>query len=104
MNQKIRKRYTPEYKAQAVELLATGKSVPQVAEELCISSNLLYRWRLQSQGTQVGSVEPRAEGEMVVADDLRSLRRQNALLKMENDILKKAALILGTRAQPNSSK
>ena len=104
MNQKIRKRYTPEFKAQAVELLATGKSVPQVAQELCISSNLLYRWRLESQGAQVGSVEPRTEGERVVADDLRSLRRQNALLKMENDILKKAAVILGTRAQPNSAK
>lgn len=49
MNQKSRKRYTPEFKAQAVELLGTGKPVPQVAEELCISSNLLYRWRHEMQ-------------------------------------------------------
>ena len=45
MNQKPRKRYTTEFKAQAVELLDTGKPVPQVAEELCISSALLYNWR-----------------------------------------------------------
>jgi transposase len=104
MNQKSRKRYTPEFKAQAVELLCTGKPVPQVAEELCISSNLLYKWRQDSQGAQVGSAGPRAEGEEAGADDLRALRRENALLKMENDILKKAAVILGTRPQPNSAK
>ena len=40
MNQKSRKRYTPEFKAQAVELLTTGKPVPEVAEELCISGRV----------------------------------------------------------------
>lgn len=104
MNQKPRKRYTPEFKAQAVELLETGKPVPQVAEELCISSGLLYKWRHDSQGVQVGSAGPRAEGEGGGADDLRALRRENALLRQENDILKKAAVILGTRPQANSGK
>lgn len=105
MNQKTRKRYTPEFKAQAVELLTTGKPVAQVAEELCISNNLLYRWKQDSQGVpQVGSAGPRAEGEAAGADDLRALRRENALLKMENDILKKAAVILGTRPQPSFGK
>lgn len=104
MNQKSRKRYTPEFKAQAVELLTTGKPVPEVAEELCISSNLLYRWRQDSQDAKGVSAGPRAEGEAAGADVLRALRRENALLKMENDILKKAAVILGTRPQPNSGK
>lgn len=101
MNQKPRKRYTTEFKAQAVELLGTGKPVPQVAEELCISSALLYKWR---QGVQGGSAGPRAEGEGPGADDLHALRRENALLRQENDILKKAAVILGTRPQANSGK
>jgi transposase len=101
MNQKPRKRYTTEFKAQAVELLETGKPVPQVAEELCISSALLYKWR---QGAQVGSTGPRAVGEGAGADDLHALRRENALLRQENDILKKAAVILGTRPQANSGK
>jgi len=101
MNQKPRKRYTTEFKAQAVELLETGKPVPQVAEELCISSALLYKWR---QGAQGGSEGPRDEGEEAGADDLRALRRENALLRQENDILKKAAVILGTRPQANSGK
>ena len=71
MNLALRKRYTPEFKAQAVELLSTGKPVSQVAEELCISSDL---------------------------------RRENTLLRQENDLLKKAAVILGTRLPSNSGK
>lgn len=104
MNQKTRKRYTPEFKAQAVELLSTGKPVAQLAEELCISDDLLYRWRRESQGTEVGSAGPRAAGEGAGADDLRALRRENSLLRMENDILKKAAVILGTKPQSNFGK
>ena len=50
MNLAARKRYTPEFKAQAVDLLSTGKPVAQVAEELCISSNLLYNWRHKAVG------------------------------------------------------
>lgn len=104
MNSKPRKRYSADFKAQAVELLDTGKPVPELAEELCISSNLLYNWRRGSQGAQGGSAGPRAVGERSGADDLRALRRENALLKQENDILKKAAVILGTKPQSNSGK
>jgi transposase len=104
MNSKPRQRYTAEFKAQAVELISTGKPVSQIAEELCIGSNLLYKWKQDSQGAQVGSEGSRAAGERSAADDLRSLRRENALLKAENDILKKAAVILGTRPQPNFAK
>ena len=39
-----RKRYTPEFKAQLVELIAIGKPVPEVAREFGIGSSLLYRW------------------------------------------------------------
>lgn len=106
MNQKPRKRYTPEFKSQAIELLGTGKSVPQVAEDLCISSSLLYRWKQDAHGTQLGSEGTRAVGEGAVgegaaADELRAVRRENARLKQENDILKKAAIILGTKTPLN---
>lgn len=101
MNVKSRKRYTAEFKAQAVELLETGKPVAQVAEELCISTDLLYSWRRLPQGVQLGSAGVRALGEHSEADELRALRREIALLKVENDILKKAAVILGTKPLPN---
>ena len=96
---KPRKQYTAEFKAQAIELLALGRPVAELAEELCISANLLYSWKSSSQAAQGGS-----EGENAAADALRGLRRENALLRQENDILKKAAVILGTKIQPNYAR
>ena len=103
MKTKERKQYTAEFKSQAVALMATGKPVVQLAEELCVSSNLLYNWRLHSQEAPGGRAEARAGGERSAADALRLLRREVALLKEENLILKKAAVILGARTQPNSA-
>jgi len=103
MNQKQRKRYTAEFKSQAIQLLETGRPLTEIAEELCISSNLLYSWKSASTRAQVGSEGPRAVGERDGADDLRALRRELARLLQENDILKKAAVILGTKPQPNSA-
>ena len=48
MASKTRKRYTEEFKAQAVELLRTGKPVSELAEELCVSNDLLYRWKRET--------------------------------------------------------
>ena len=101
---KPRKQYTPEFKAQAIELLALGRPVAELAEELCISVNLLYSWKSSSQAAQGGCEGGRAEGENTAADALRGLRREIALLRQENDILKKAAVILGTKIQPNYAR
>ena len=98
-----RKRYTAEFKAQAVELVGLGKPVPEVAEDLEIGTGVLYRWMRNGgrsgQPAQFGSVGGRALGEEPAADELRRLRREVANLKLENDILKKAAVILGTKPQ-----
>ena len=96
----VRKRYTPEFKAQAVALVGLGKPVPEVAEDLGIGTSILYRWvSKEVQATQFGSEGLRAVGEEPAADELRRLRREISHLKMENDILKKAAVILGTKTQ-----
>jgi len=98
MNSVTRKRYTAEFKAQAVELVGLGKPVAEVAEDLGIGSSILYGWmRKGAQPGQLGSGGLRAVGEQPAADELPRLRRENANLKLENDILKKAAVILGTR-------
>jgi transposase-like protein len=39
---KPRRLYTPGFKAQAIELLAIGRPVTELAAELCISANLHY--------------------------------------------------------------
>ena len=76
---KPQKQYTPESKAQAIERLTLGRPVAELAEELCLSANLLYSWKSSPC----------------------ALRREIALLRQENEILKKAAVILGTKTPPN---
>jgi len=100
-----RKRYTAEFKAQAVGLVELGKPVSEVAEDLGIGSSILYGWvRKDAQPAQLGSEGRRAEGEEPAADELRRLRREVAHLQLENDILKKAAVILGTKPQPGAGR
>ena len=82
MSTVTRKRYTPEFKAQAVELV------------LGIGTSLLYKWTGKNPppGQPLGG-----EAQETSAAELARLRRENSHLKLENDILKKAAIILGTK-------
>ena len=98
MNTVTRKRYTPEFKVQAVELVAIGKPVPEVAEELGIGTSLLYKWI--GKTPQLGQPSDRgqhAASEETAVAELARLRREVSHLRLENDILKKAAIILGTK-------
>lgn len=93
-----RKRYGNEFKTQAMELVRLGRAVPEVAQELGIGTTILYRWTQQMrQPDQLGGAALRAGGEGGEADELVRLRADNARLRLENDILKKAAVILGTQ-------
>jgi transposase len=100
-----RKRYTAEFKAQAVGLVGLGKPVSDVARDLGISEGVLDGWvRKGSQAAHLGSAGLRAVGEEPTADEVRRLRREHTQLKLENDILKKAAVILGTKPQPGDER
>ena len=108
MKSVAKKRYTAEFKAQAVELVRVGRPVREVAQELEVGVSLLYAWVYQSsQSAQLGSEGgrvPQAREEEPEADELRRLRREVATLKLENDILKKAAVILGTNPPPQAGR
>ena len=98
---KPRKRYTEEFKTQALELCATGKPVAEVAEDLCIGKDLIYTWRRKAH--EIGQLHREGQGaggDEDAAMELARLRREVAELKIDNDILKKAAVILGTK-NPN---
>lgn len=100
MKTTLRKRYSSDFKAQIIDLFNLGKTVPQLAEEFGVGTSILYRWvqpASSNQSTQLGSAALRAVGEAGEADELRRLRAEVTHLRMENDILKKAAVILGTQ-------
>ena len=80
-----RTKYDEEFKRNAVKLShASPKTVKQIADDLGIHENLLYNWRRKytSEGdkTRYATME----------DELKALKRENAELKMERDMLKKA--------------
>jgi transposase len=86
MSKQKRRKYTDEFKAEAVRLvLEQGLSVSQVAEDLGISRNLLSTWRKKISEDITGS------DEVSSAKEVKRLRRENAVLREERDILKKAA-------------
>ena len=81
-----RRQYTNEFKLDAVKLVeSSNTSMAQVARNLGIGETVLSRW--------VKQFGQRADGTRFTPEqqeELIRLRRENTLLRMERDILKKA--------------
>jgi transposase len=82
-----RKIYTEEFKREAVRLAKERGNIAQTARDLGISDNTLQGWKGQMDKTPnnpfPGNGHPR-DAEMA------QLQRENARLREENEILKKA--------------
>jgi transposase len=85
------RKFTKDFKVEAVKLcLESGKTIKQVAEDLGIPVKSLEHWRRQ-HGRQ-GDDAFRGNGHRTAVQmELRLLRKEVAELRMERDILKKAA-------------
>jgi transposase len=80
--------YPPEFRRQAIELVRSGTPLKQVAVELGVSEQTLRNWRRQDQ------VDRHERDDGLTTDEreeLRRLRRENARLTQERDLLKRAA-------------
>ena len=85
-----RRQFTDEFKCEAVRLIReSGRPVAQVARELGISDNVLYRWRTEQQ--QVESQGRTRQAVRAEQDELTRLTRENETLRKERDFLKRAA-------------
>jgi len=91
---KSRRKFDDTFKSDAVTLwINSGKSAAQVAADLGIAENRLYSWKKQfapSASFSPGQVET----------ELVALRRENAYLREQRDILKKT---LGILSEPPRS-
>ena len=87
---KRRRKYTREFKEEAVNLvLDHGYKITEAAKNLGIHPNLLSRWKREHEGGTPG-VENAASSATLRAE-LNRLRKENKKLKLEREILKKAA-------------
>jgi transposase-like protein len=91
MTRKPYTKYSREFKLEAIRLAEAGdKTASQVARELGIRVNQLWKWT-QQLAAEKATGAPAKRGRPADGE-LERLRRENVRLKEENDILKKAAI------------
>jgi transposase len=84
-----RRRFTDEFKAGVVRLvLDEGKTAGAVARELNLTDSAVRAWVAQAQADRTKGKTGLTTAER---DELARLRKENRELKLERDILKKAA-------------
>lgn len=90
MGRRKRRRFTPEFKADAARLVTSGaKTIAQVVQELDLTETALRGWVRQVEadgGTGAAGALTTAE-----RTELVDLRKRVKRAEMERDILKKAA-------------
>ena len=91
----IRKGYSKEFKQEAIRLAAQSNNKSGVARDLGIHLSMLRRWeqQLAEEGQKAfsGKGNPKEE-------EVNHLKKENARLKEENEILKKAVGIFSSRS------
>lgn len=85
----MNRKYDDEFKRQTVKKVLDGQPVSSVSRELGVNESLIHKWKkiALTKGDGIKSGVELAETD--------ALRKRVHELEMENEILKKAALIFG---------
>ena len=96
MSRRPRREFTEEFKLQMVKLYNSGKSASEIVKEYDLTRSSFANWvqKYNKTGSFKAS-DNRTEEEK----ELIRLKKENQQLRMENDILKQAALILGQKSK-----
>ncbi len=86
-----RRKYTREFKTETIRYLeSSGKSAREIEEDMGIGKGVIYRWKRELSEDKILAFpvygNPRDE-------ELARLRKENAILREERDILRKAVAI-----------
>ncbi len=80
--------YSPEFRQQMVELVKTGRTPEELSREFEPTAQTIHNWVKQSDLDAGVRSDGLTSSEL---EELRSLRRENKRLRIEREILKKAA-------------
>ena len=94
MAKRDRRTYTPEFKLQMVQLFLNGKPKAEIIKEYELTASAFGKWIAQHENSGSFKEKDNKSEEQL---ELEKLRKENQKLKMENDILKQAALIMGRK-------
>jgi len=86
---KTRPAYPPEFRREAVQMLRAGRTPRELAASLGVSEQTLRNWRRQAEADRRERTDVPTSSEL---EELRVLRKENARLKQERDLLKRAAM------------
>lgn len=93
MGSKYTKRYSDEYKRDAIELVrSSGRTVTEVARELGISSESLRGWVKKARAAQDAGSGPAGQSATDRDEELKRLRKLTAEQAKTLEILKKRRL------------
>jgi transposase len=85
---KSRPPYRSEFRREAVAMVRSGRSIKEVSEALGMTEQSLRNWVKQEALNRHERDDGLTSAER---EELRALRRENARLKQERDLLKRAA-------------
>lgn len=84
-------KYPPEFRREAVALVhSSGRPVAEVARSLSIAEGTLWNWVKADRAHRERDADPSALSESERAE-LKRLRKENAQLAVDMEILRKAA-------------
>ena len=90
MSKEKRRNHSKEFKEEAVKLITEqGYRISEAARNLGVNPNLLGRWKREFEVAEGNDSSP--GGMVSMQSELKRLRKENKRLKMEREILKKAA-------------
>ena len=98
MAAETRRQYTEDFKLEAMRLVReSAHPVAQVARDLGIPENVLYRWRAQHRQAEAHGTTPAAQ--RVEAEELTCVTRELAGVTQERDFSKRAAAFFARESQ-----
>ncbi len=84
-------KYPPEFRREALELVrSSGRSRVEVARSLGLSDSTLANWVRADREARARAADPDGLSEAEL-DELKRLRKENVDLRMDREILRKAA-------------